>query len=206
MPIEIVARLESGQIGDLCWRTSRWLPLKNGHWIWKLITEKLGRLGGTPFHLDQVELLTTDKVFVPTSELNQARRQLVDELFDSAGELKPIAARPIVEQQINQLKTQVSNSAHQETSEVAIHLLVRTPEQLDAAIESATDVPLASITLDYLELYGLRPSIEKIRDAGIRPRVASPRILKPSEQNVIRFLTSLECDILVARADCCTTW
>ena len=43
----------------------------------------------------------------------------------------------------------------------------------------------------------LRPSVEKIRAAGIRPRVASPRILKPTEQNVIRFLTSLECDILV---------
>ena len=55
----------------------------------------------------------------------------------------------------------------------------------------------ASITLDYLELYGLRPAVESIRAAGLTPRVASPRILKPAEQNVIRFLVSLECEILV---------
>ena len=74
-----------------------------------------------------------------------------------------------------------------------LHLLVRTAEQLDAAIQSRPD----SITLDYLELYGLRPSVEKVSAANIVARVASPRILKPSEQNIIRFLTSLECEILV---------
>ena len=74
-----------------------------------------------------------------------------------------------------------------------LHLLVRTAEQLDAAIQTRPD----SITLDYLELYGLRPSVEKIQAANIVARVASPRILKPSEQNIIRFLTSLNCEILV---------
>jgi putative protease len=74
-----------------------------------------------------------------------------------------------------------------------LHLLVRTVEQLDAAIETRPD----SITLDYLELYGLRPSVEKIKAANIIARVASPRILKPSEQNVIRFLLGLDCEILV---------
>jgi putative protease len=74
-----------------------------------------------------------------------------------------------------------------------LHLLVRTHEQLVAAIECCPD----SITLDYLELYGLRPSIEQIQAAGITARVASPRILKPSEQKIVRFLLSLECEILV---------
>ncbi len=163
------------------------------------LTEKLGRLGGTPFHLDRVELLTTDKVFAPTSELNQARRQLVDELFDSTGELKPIAARPIVEQQISELQTRVANSARQRIRRKLPYASARSHARTIGCRDRSRplNAPLASITLDYLELYGLRPSIERIRDAGIRPRVASPRILKPSEQNVIRFLTSLECDILV---------
>jgi putative protease len=54
---------------------------------------------------------------------------------------------------------------------------VRTPEQLDAAIELRP----ASVTLDYLDLYGLRPSLDRIREAGLKPRVASPRVLKPAK-------------------------
>ena len=76
---------------------------------------------------------------------------------------------------------------------IAWHLLVRNARQLDAAI----DWRPASITLDYLELYGLRPAVERVKDAGIEARVASPRILKPAEQNVERFLRSLDCEILV---------
>jgi putative protease len=74
-----------------------------------------------------------------------------------------------------------------------MHLLVRTPEQLEAALELRP----ASITLDYLELYGLRPAVERVQAAGIMARVASPRVLKPSEQRVVRFLLKLGCPILV---------
>jgi U32 family peptidase len=74
-----------------------------------------------------------------------------------------------------------------------LHVLVRTQEQLEAAIATNPE----SITLDYLELYGLKPSVEKVKAANILCRVASPRILKPNEQNVLKFLLSLECDILV---------
>src|SRR5262249_39548532 len=54
--------------------------------------------------------------------------------------------------------------------------------------------------LDYLELYGLQPSVERVRNAGIVARVASPRILKPSEQRIVHFLLKLGCPILVRSA------
>ena len=86
-------------------------------------------------------------------------------------------------------------------------MLVRNGDQLDAVLAAAANTPIASVTLDYLELYGLRSAVEKIKAADvtaggvrIRPRVASPRILKPAEQKVIRFLESLGCDILVRSA------
>jgi len=73
---------------------------------------------------------------------------------------------------------------------------VRTPAQLDAAIELRP----ASITLDYLDLYGLRPSLDRIRAAGLQPRVASPRVLKPGEARIVDFLRSCGCPILVRSA------
>ena len=77
-----------------------------------------------------------------------------------------------------------------------LHLLVRTAEQLDAAIALAP----ASITLDYLDLYGLRPSLERVKAAGIEARVASPRVLKPGEQRIADFLLRCESPILVRSA------
>jgi putative protease len=61
---------------------------------------------------------------------------------------------------------------------VQLHVLVRTPEQLEAALAARP----ASIALDYLELYGLKPSVARVKAAGLRCRVASPRILKPTKQ------------------------
>ncbi len=74
-----------------------------------------------------------------------------------------------------------------------LHLLVRTPEQLDAAIECAP----SSITLDYLDLFGLRSSVNRVKASGIVARVASPRVLKQEEARILNFLLSLECTILV---------
>jgi putative protease len=58
----------------------------------------------------------------------------------------------------------------------------------------------SKITLDYLDLYGLRPSLERIRAAGLQPRVAGPRVLKPGEERIADFLLSCDCPILVRSA------
>ena len=85
-------------------------------------------------------------------------------------------------------------SYHAETTtQTELHLLVRTPDQLDAALR----IRPASITLDYLDLYGLRPSVDRMKASGITARVASPRVLKPGESRILNFLLSLECQILV---------
>ena len=77
-----------------------------------------------------------------------------------------------------------------------LHLLVRSPEQLDAAM----GLRPASITLDYLDLYGLRPAVERVQAAGLVARVASPRVLKPGESRITDFLLKLNCPIVVRPA------
>jgi U32 family peptidase len=172
--------------------------------------EKLGRLGGTAFHLLEIRLVSSDHVFVRSSELNEARRLLVEQLLSSASESQTLSSRPVVKDTLRRMAASIGSVAtdaelspeisRSYRSQPKLHILVRTPEQLESVLQWSEDVlptSLASITLDYLELYGLRPSVERIRAAGLRPRVASPRILKPSEQKVIHFLLSLEADILV---------
>ena len=156
--------------------------------------EQVGRLGNTPYELAELTLDAQGNPFMPNSLLNQLRRQAVDILVERQGAPRLIAVRNLQDVHLKNLAGDVTPTVKSSTSSSPqLHLLARTPEQLDAAL------PLrpASITLDYLELYGLRPAVERVQEAGITARVASPRILKPNEQRIVNFLLKLNCDIVV---------
>jgi putative protease len=157
------------------------------------VREQLGRLGNTPYEVADVQVDLRGSPFAPSSLLNQLRREAVEALIEIQGRPRPaIVHDPIttVEATLAQVRRDTSSP---EPSSPELHVLVRTPEQLEAAITARP----ASITLDYLELYGLRPAVDRVREHGIIARVASPRILKPSEQKLVRFLLKLDCEIVV---------
>jgi putative protease len=151
------------------------------------VREQFGRLGATSYALGAVTLDVEGSPFAPVSVLNQLRREAVERLQALQGETNQHRTVRHVHAVGNGMSVASSpGDAH-------LHLLVRTPEQLDAALE----IRPASITLDYLDLYGLRPSIERVKASGITARVASPRVLKPGEARILNFLLSLDCQILV---------
>ncbi|HYW46665.1 MAG TPA: DUF3656 domain-containing protein [Bryobacteraceae bacterium] len=150
------------------------------------LRDQLARLGDTPYELAGVELEVEGAPFAPASLLNRLRRE-------AAGKLQSVAAPNA---RVNPIPPRPALVPCPAPSAPTLHLLVRTPEQLEAAIA----VRPASVTLDYLDLYGLRPSLDRVRDAGIEVRVASPRVLKPGEQRIADFLLSCDCPILVRSA------
>lgn len=165
------------------------------------LARQIGRLGGTPFHLGELTVDVAGAPFVPVSELNRLRRRLVEDLVAARLERAAPGAGPVSGAGPAPVPAVATGPSPAVGAAGRLHLLVRTPEQLDAALALAEDHasawPLASVTLDYLELYGLRPSVERAQAVGIEVRVASPRVLKPSEQNVVRFLLSLGATLVV---------
>lgn len=157
------------------------------------LREQLGRLGNTPYDLADLELDIAGRPFAPSSLLNQLRREAVEQLVALQGRAPIIEVRDPIATLEAALAEVDRDPAPLAATEPQMHLLVRTPEQLEAALE----LQPASITLDYLELYGLRPAVEQVQARGIVARVASPRVLKPSEQRVVHFLLKLDCEILV---------
>ncbi|WP_278911846.1 U32 family peptidase [Deinococcus wulumuqiensis] len=154
------------------------------------LTEQLGKLGGTGYHLAGLTAELQGAGFLPVSALNALRREAVERLTELRGRAPERHAAARLEQAL------MTGGGGRETASGTspqIHVLVRTPEQLGAALTERPD----SVTLDYLELYGLKPSVEKVRAAGIPVRVASPRILKPTEQNLEKFLLGLNAELLV---------
>ncbi len=156
------------------------------------LRQQLGRLGNTAYRLDALTTDISGEPFIPSSLLNRLRQTAVEQLVILQSQL-PEATAQDAEAMLDSALSAVDRQPHSQPATPQLHLLVRTPEQLDAAL----GLQPASITLDYLELYGLRPAVERIREAGITPRVASPRVLKPQEQRVVNFLLRLDCQILV---------
>ena len=155
---------------------------------------QLGRLGNTPYELGELELELAGLPFAPSSMLNQLRRDAVDVLQSEQGRSGKSGTGDRLSSPVGLPVSLLRPEDRQATNNDGLsHLLVRTSEQLDAAIAERP----ASITLDYLDLYGLRPSIERVREAGIAVRVASPRVLKPGEEKIVNFLLGCECAILV---------
>jgi putative protease len=152
---------------------------------------QFGRLGNTPYELRDLTLDLSGSPFAPASVLNQIRREAVEQL-------QGLQERPRANV-VNELaphNPRQAPDAGVPDEACQLHLLVRNADQLEAAIEFRP----ASITLDYLDLYGLRPSMERIKQIGIVARVASPRVLKPGEPRILNFLLSLDCAILLRPA------
>ncbi len=157
-----------------------------------LLREQLGRLGNTPYQLASLDTTIEGAPFAPTSLLNQVRRDAVEHL----AALQSAPPNPAIQEPVATLERVLAEAvppAPPAPAAPSLHLLVRTPEQLDAAL----DIRPASITLDYLDLYGLQPSVERVQSAGIPLRIAAPRILKPGEEAIVRFLVKLGCPVLV---------
>jgi putative protease len=152
--------------------------------------EQLGRLGNTAYELGELELEVSGSPFAPSSMLNELRREAVERL-------QAIQGKPGKHGDSHHVHLVSGCREKKQVNMVTVtmftHLLVRTPAQLEAALAMRP----ASITLDYLDLYGLRPSIERVRAAGVKVRVASPRVLKPGEARIVDFLLSCDCPILV---------
>jgi putative protease len=162
----------------------------------ELVREQFGRLGNTAYRLGEISVEVGGVPFVQASVLNLMRREAVGLLVAAQSAVREVVVLdPGAALASLRLASQAKGCA---TTEAEIHLLVRTPEQMEAAI-ALTPAP-ASITLDYLDLYGLRPSVERVKAAGICARVASPRVLKPGEARIVDFLKSLDCPILVRAA------
>jgi U32 family peptidase len=163
----------------------------------ELLRGQLGRLGGTPYELGEITLDVEGSPFAPVSVLNQLRREAVERLHaeqlrtyrievrDPAASLAHLVTPP-----------QTQKGAILNSTGAQLHVLVRTPEQLDTALDLAP----ASITLDYLDFYGLQPSVDRVKSRGIAARIASPRVMKPGESRILNFLLSLDCAILVRPA------
>ncbi|HUC92713.1 MAG TPA: DUF3656 domain-containing protein [Paenibacillus sp.] len=162
-----------------------------------LLEEQLGRLGGTLFQLEGLELALEGELIVPIRELNRIRREAVERL---AGERpKP----PVYEKRA----VEVYADAHRASPEAAalkaagvrseprLTALCRTLAQVEAAVR--TDVAMIYADFEFIKQYPA--AVDTARKAGKRIALATPRIHMPGENGCHNHILKLQPDAVLIR-------
>lgn len=151
------------------------------------LSDKLGRLGDSPFQLQTLELALPEGAWLPVSALNRARRALVSALSEpSKGSLFSASARP----------SPVVREPLRNPPPGGLFALCRNRAQADAALAAGAD----GVYLDFLELTGTGTALRELRAAGALVGVAPPRIRKPGEEKIDRYLEGLAPDAVLVRS------
>ncbi len=164
--------------------TARSRPLSESY-----LTEQLGRLGRTPFYLKSLECELGPDLIVPVSELNRARRRVIESLTQQrrSGEAWQVnEPQPIG----------TTSEGGAQTVSPTFVALVRSLEQLDAALAYGTE----EIYCDFEEPKQYREAVARFRQRGEgQIFVAPPRIYKPGEDWILKQVASSEPDGVLAR-------
>ncbi|MGB8956272.1 MAG: DUF3656 domain-containing protein, partial [Tumebacillaceae bacterium] len=142
----------------------------------EILRDQLGRLGGTVFHLDELDLQLSGNVIVPKSELNRIRRDAAEELTKLR-----IAPRQYQKRDVDVYEdTQVAEPASGETSRLIA--LCRSLEQIEAAAQTEIDY----IYADFEFVKDYPQAVEKARQYNKKIALATPRIHMPGENGILR--------------------
>lgn len=161
-----------------------------------VLAEQLGRLGGTPFFLREIEARIAGEPMLPLSVLGRLRHALVTRL--EAAAVEP-PRREFHAGAVARLAAADAPAWQAPPAEAAagpsLHLLCRTLPQVEALLaagERCIDVELADV-----RRHG--DAIDACRSAGATVRVATTRIHKPGENGILKLLLRQGPDAVLAR-------
>ncbi|XID90959.1 DUF3656 domain-containing protein [Paenibacillaceae bacterium WGS1546] len=158
----------------------------------EVLSEQFGRLGGTLYSLDRLEVALKGDVIVPKSELNRIRREAAEKL-EAMREQPP----KYVKRKIDEFADAVDPSADASVSPVEVKLtaLCRTLEQVKAVAQ--TEVELIYADFEFIKQFP--EAIRVCREAGKRIALATPRIHMPGENGYHRNILNLRPDAVLVR-------
>jgi putative protease len=160
-----------------------------------LLREQLDRLGGTPYRLRTLTAELEGEPLVPRSVLNTLRRELVARLDDAAtrGGPRTLAEGPVLPTLLASIAEPTGRES--EASAPSLSVLCRDTAQVEAAITAG----ISTLYLDYQDIKRYGEAVALARRGGASVFIATPRIQKPFEANIFRYLAKQGADGLLVR-------
>lgn len=173
-------------------------PAQNRPLTREAAKKQIGRLGGTPFELAELQLELEGELMIPFSRLNDLRRRAVDELLKLCRATN--LGRPSKPEALGEMRAEVAAvSIRNPQSEIrnGMSALCRTLAQVEAA---AGHESVATVYTDFENLRDHESAKALIRAAGKEFVPATLRIMKPGESGLVRRLLALEPDAVLVRS------
>lgn len=157
-----------------------------------VLEDKLGKLGETPFALGSLTVELPEGAMIPMSSLNRARRALTDALAASAHRPHPTTEATHASLLASAVPPDRAPPAP------GLFVLCRTEEQAHAAVDAGAD----GVILDFLALTGTGAALRSLRarPQHVHVTVAPPRVRKPGEEKIDRYLLDLAPDAFLVRS------
>jgi putative protease len=164
-----------------------------------LFRAQLGRLGGTIYELGHVEATISGEPMVPMSLLNRLRRELVERLDEAASSTSPrsIAAEPVLPSLLAPIASEKARErpATGDTTRARLAVLCRRTEQIEAAVAQG----IGTVYADYQDIKEYHNAVEAAHTGGASIYLATPRIEKPGEANLFKYLAGRGADGILVR-------
>jgi U32 family peptidase len=156
-----------------------------------LLEDQLGRLGGTLYQLESLEVNLIGELIIPVRELNRMRRAAVEQLTEERPR-PPVYTKYEVD-----AFADASHSKLAADNDVEPHLTVlcRTLEQVQAAVKTNATM----IYADFEFIKQFPAAIEVARNAGKPIALATPRIHMPGENGYHANILKLKPDAVLVR-------
>jgi putative protease len=157
------------------------------------VHEIFSRLGDTPYYLDALQFEISDPVFLPRSELNRMKSAMVEHLASLRHSRRP-APDISLPDVLRELAPLSALAAVPSTPQ--LHVLCRTPEQIEAALSCG----ITSIYADFEDIRRYRSAVEIVRTApSASIFLATPRIQKAGEEGFFKLIEKCGADGVLIR-------
>jgi putative protease len=159
------------------------------------LQEQLGRLGNTPFCLDNLTNNLKCEAMLPVSELNHMRREIVVQLEELRCQPKrwQLNSNASLQDLLPRTTTRVAPTSP------SLIVLVRNLKQLQAALQAGIE----TLYCEFEDPRAYRKAVQLVRDGQTVPDqsiwVAPPRITKPGENYILQQVRSCEADGYLVR-------
>jgi putative protease len=167
----------------------------------QVLVEQLGRLGGTPYHIRDLEARIDGRPMTPLSVLGRLRHEMVRQLDAAASHAaRPVVPGPVLPRMRAALVQDGAWPAGQgqepgAPSRPQLRALCRHLDQLESALACG----VSSVYVDFRDIRQYAPAVDAARAASAQILLAAPRIQKPGEMGTFRAIQRYGADAILAR-------